>query len=156
MKALTVFSRRSEVKDGRASHCKACTAAKRLTNREKESDYGAAYYRANKERVRARHTVWYAAWSAARPELAALLQKARNSVSRAVRSGKLAKATDCQHCGRSDVRITAAHRNYEPPYLDVLWLCWPCHMRWDHAEPKMFGQNYDDAIADAQRVGVAF
>jgi hypothetical protein len=55
------------------------------------------------------------------------IQAARQSVKRAVRSGKLIKQP-CECCG-SDHAIRAHHDDYGKP-LDVRWLCAACHFEW--------------------------
>lgn len=51
---------------------------------------------------------------------------ARGKVSRAIRSGKLAKPARCSRCRKPSKRLEAHHADYAKP-LDVTWLCDPCH-----------------------------
>jgi hypothetical protein len=56
-------------------------------------------------------------------------RKAQNSVSNAVRDGKLDKPTTCQECGtevETSRHLHAHHEDYSKP-LDVVWLCTACH-----------------------------
>lgn len=61
---------------------------------------------------------------------------ARNKVYRAIKSGKLVKATECSQCG-SIHRIQAHHIDYSKP-LEVVWLCRTCHTN-EHS--KYFKQD---------------
>ena len=52
-------------------------------------------------------------------------QKARWTLTNALRSGKLVKADACSKCGK-DGLIDGHHPDYSKP-LEVLWLCRRCH-----------------------------
>ena len=52
-----------------------------------------------------------------------------------LRAGNVTRPAACEECGATGRKIEAAHRDYSRP-LDVRWLCRPCHVRWDKAEPK--------------------
>jgi hypothetical protein len=54
--------------------------------------------------------------------------RARNAVSRALRTGRLVRASSCSACGRTERKLQAHHADYARP-LDVIWLCSPCHKR---------------------------
>ena len=73
-------------------------------------------------------------WTAKDPERTRVIKRVGMNVAYAVKTGKLTKPTKCEQCG-SEKRITAAHESYDRP-LDVRWLCWPCHVKWDHEKPK--------------------
>lgn len=69
------------------------------------------------------------------------IRSAGKVVQRALQMGTLTRPSVCEECGSTgeDTRrpITAAHHDYSKP-LDVRWLCWTCHKRWDHASPKIW------------------
>lgn len=60
---------------------------------------------------------------------------AQRLVSYHIEVGNIVRPNCCENCGRTDVKIEAAHKDYSRP-LDVRWLCRSCHVRWDKAEPK--------------------
>lgn len=59
---------------------------------------------------------------------------ARDAVNKAVKSGRLIK-TPCVDCG-STKRIEGHHPDYSKP-LDVIWLCWKCHIE-RHVLERLF------------------
>jgi len=63
-----------------------------------------------------------------------MMYRAATRVYEAIKRGLLTRPLSCEACGAVR-RITAAHADYARP-LDVRWLCWPCHCRWDAVEPK--------------------
>jgi hypothetical protein len=63
-----------------------------------------------------------------------MMHRAATRVRAAIKRGLLTRPLSCEQCGTVR-RITAAHADYARP-LDVRWLCWPCHCRWDAGEPK--------------------
>lgn len=54
--------------------------------------------------------------------------RARDALRYAVRSGRIAKPSSCQDCGRSDLVIHGHHHDYAKP-LEVVWVCRLCHSR---------------------------
>jgi hypothetical protein len=57
--------------------------------------------------------------------------RVRKMVSRAIKSGKIKKADNCEHCGLEVPRdkpheLQAHHEDYSRP-LEVEWLCYGCH-----------------------------
>jgi hypothetical protein len=50
-------------------------------------------------------------------------------------AGHITRSSSCEHCGRSDKKIEAAHKDYDRA-LDVLWLCISCHRKYDRESPK--------------------
>ena len=59
---------------------------------------------------------------------------AHERVHRAIKAGKLVRPTVCPQCG-AERFIEAAHLNYTG-WMDIIWLCRPCHRRFDAANPK--------------------
>lgn len=56
--------------------------------------------------------------------------KARAAVYRALAKGTLIKPKQCQDCGAEAKIIEGHHETYEEGrYLEVVWLCKPCHRR---------------------------
>jgi hypothetical protein len=54
--------------------------------------------------------------------------KAGYMLRNAVRDGRIEKPTSCTECGDVDKKIQAHHHSYEEKHwLDVVWLCEPCH-----------------------------
>lgn len=65
-------------------------------------------------------------------------RRAHSHVAYLLRSGKLTRPDRCEDCGEDwgeAKRIEAAHYTYAEP-ARVRWLCRPCHVRWDKAQPK--------------------
>lgn len=55
-------------------------------------------------------------------------QRARWSVKRSIKAGKLFRPTSCQTCG-CNCHPDAHHCDYSKP-TDVMWLCKSCHVEW--------------------------
>ncbi len=121
IKALAEFYPHPMMGDGHLNKCRSCTREDVRKNREARADYYAEY-----DRLR-----YLAAGHRSPPEVRA----SHNAVKRAIRAGLLVRASACEECGRTDARLDGAHFNYTEP-LRVRWLCRPCHVTWDSAEPK--------------------
>ncbi len=52
--------------------------------------------------------------------------RAREALRYAVQSGRIAKPSTCQDCGRTDLQLHGHHHDYTKPF-DVTWLCSRCH-----------------------------
>lgn len=63
-----------------------------------------------------------------------LMSKVSQIVFHAVKAGTLVRPGTCSKCGCSG-KIEAAHSDYTKP-LEVIWLCQPCHRKWDSDTPK--------------------
>lgn len=74
-------------------------------------------------------------WQERFPERYRLTKRAHWMIHEAVERGRLIRPSACEECGTAEVAIDAAHADYSKP-LDVRWLCKPCHLAWDRAEPK--------------------
>lgn len=90
------------------------------------AEYHRQWRMANPEKARG--------WTTRNPERARTTWRAANRVRRALARGDLVRPDACEACGAVR-KIGAAHADYDRP-LDVRWLCYPCHNRWDHAHPK--------------------
>jgi hypothetical protein len=131
---LTAFYRHAQMADGHLSKCGDCTRADVKRHRLQNLDEIRTYDRqrsayAQRKALRERVT---ADWRAAHPDGA----KAQAIANIAVRDGKLQRVTECEGCGRDDVRIEKHHPDYSEP-LFVVWLCKPCHAIADKLRRKM-------------------
>lgn len=139
-KPTTDFHRRSDRPngDGFKSPCKTCRAARYAQNREKAAAQWASWYARNQQARAASEAERARSWRNSHPAERYLLDRARDTVRKAIKRGILRRPEVCEQCGQTR-RIQAAHWSYEPErWLDVRWLCRPCHARWDAAEPKLF------------------
>jgi hypothetical protein len=147
-KPLDAFPPNRAQRDGRQSRCYPChreyMALYRARHRASLVAYARSYYRAHPDRwhydpsrindeQKRRYT---SAWRADHPEWVRLLNRANNTVRRALKDGRLVKERACEACGATNRKIAGAHHDYTRP-LDVVWLCYPCHSRWDAADPKL-------------------
>ena len=120
-KELTEFHKRGDTPSGYASHCKPCRNGHNRTY-SKTGDV--------RRRARVSHKKWYHSEHGQEyvKECAKTDNyKARTAVSNAVRLGNLTKSP-CAKCG--EVKVEAHHWSYEKKHwLDVMWLCVPCHAK---------------------------
>lgn len=76
-------------------------------------------------------------WVEANPERRRMHYRANMAVAYAIRKGRLVRPNTCESCGNDNIKITAAHYDYNPEnYLKVRWLCHHCHGKWDNSDPK--------------------
>lgn len=148
VRPLGEFAPDKRRRDGKQSHCRPCQrvygAQYRPLHRDRMRTYSKAYYRANPERWQydasavnlAQKRQYTQAWRQSHPGWVQLLNRANNAVRRALKTGRLVRPQTCQHCGATGRKIAGAHHDYTRP-LEVTWLCYPCHSRWDHADPKL-------------------
>jgi len=107
--------------DGRLGKCKDCTKVDVQENRRAKRGYYDAYDRARYHESKPARMAIIEAAREKYPEKA----KARWTLHNAVKRGRLAKPSTCQHCSVVG-RIEGHHQDYSKP-LDVMWLCKPCH-----------------------------
>lgn len=79
--------------------------------------YRAAWYQANRERVKARNVIYRESHTVERA--------AQHAVEKAIIGGRLTKPTRCTDCSKG-APLEAHHDDYAKP-LDVRWLCRSCH-----------------------------
>lgn len=128
VKPLEAFGRHLGGRRGRRVHCKIClrdgrrkpqamSPEHRQRQRERLLD---PQYRASQQQASKRSRKRY-------PQAIAAAQ----AVAKAVRSGRLQKATTCQALGCSSTRsIQGHHRSYDHRHrFEVAWLCASCHKR---------------------------
>lgn len=72
---------------------------------------------------------------------AAAKDRARTTLIKAVKSGKVQRPTCCSACG-SGYRVQGHHPDYSKP-LQVVWLCSDCHLLLHH--PTAFRQLAQEA-----------
>ena len=130
-KTLTLndFYKCKSTKDGLASACKKCSVRlykeyrhKNIeASREKKRKYYITYYAANRERLllKAKNR------KRNRPH-----ERARDTLSKAVKRGHIKKPNKCSDCGfvLDKKKIHGHHHDYSKP-LDVVWLCRSCHWK---------------------------
>lgn len=130
-KPLDQFNRTKANPGGYRYDCRECSRAKfrawKLANPGKHQESRLRWRAAHPERVREinrrhaqRHRQKYG-----------LESRARDAVNHALANGLLVRLW-CARCMKDDGRIEAHHHSYaERDWLDVTWLCHPCH-RWLH------------------------
>lgn len=64
-------------------------------------------------------------------ECYAIIQRARDWLNAAVRSGELIKPTHCERCNKKR-KLHGHHEDYTKP-LDVNWVCYKCHHKYYHS-----------------------
>jgi hypothetical protein len=71
-----------------------------------------------------------ARWRARNPTAVRRIRDAGHAVEAALKRGKLRKPKACEDCGKRGRVEGHHHKGYAPEYwLDVLWLCAPCHAK---------------------------
>lgn len=101
------------------------TPAGRITQKKYATSKHGKKYRKEYQRFYSLHR-WHE-----RPEERAKIQ-ARAAVYHAVRAGYLKKPEKCERCGIPCKRLEAHHHDYQQHnWLNVQWLCNPCHKEAD-------------------------
>lgn len=122
-KPLSEFYRHRQMADGHLNKCKECTKHDVAGHREKNIDAVREYDRRRgrtAERI-ALNTARTARYRKDHPDRYAAHRKA----GRAAATGRIAKATTCEVCGKGG-RLEKHHPNYDEPLL-VVFLCPACH-----------------------------
>lgn len=69
--------------------------------------------------------------------------KARDALTIARRNFTLITPENCEHCGKTGIRIEGHHWSYLPEHwLDVIWLCTSCHGK-EHKRLNALGRDPD-------------
>jgi hypothetical protein len=138
-KPLEQFYRHKMMADGHLNKCRDCTCKDvrhhRLDNPEKVRAYDRERAK-QPHRIEKRMKLYYRDREEHPDRL-----KARNTLSNAVRDGRVAKRP-CAFCATTE-KLEAHHHDYAKP-LDVTWLCKPCHRRF-HALERMATYRRDEA-----------
>jgi transcription elongation factor Elf1 len=133
------FPRDRKGRGGLSARCKACAYAYHARWHRENTAYVAqkrsGWYHANRTRVIASEAHRSRAWILANQEKYRLCRRGNDAIYKAIKRGVLIRPTTCESCGIFG-KIEAAHSDYSRP-IDVRWLCRSCHVRWDHAEPKL-------------------
>lgn len=109
--------------NGLSNQCRECHTDGSIRTRDPERTRIAR--RQSMRRSRARHLEEHRARDRARVRPYDEKVKARNTLNRAVRSGKITRPASCTECG--DIgKVAAHHPDYAKP-LAVIWLCYLCH-----------------------------
>ena len=137
---LTEFYKHSGMADGHLGKCKGCTKKDTKDNITKNHDYYLEYDRtratlphrkaANKlysqtDEGKAVCRKAKAKWA----EANVIKRAAQFLVRRAIVSGKLTKATNCEDCGIKHDRLHGHHDDYNYPLM-IRYLCPKCHSKW--------------------------
>jgi hypothetical protein len=130
VKPLYQFYPHRQMGDGHLNKCKECTkldSAARISVMKRIPEWVMMERARCRLKQKVRRSIYgptplnraaVQAWSLRNPQK----RKAQYAASNAVRDGRLARKTACEHCGASGVRIQKHHPDYSKP-LDVLWLC---------------------------------
>ena len=123
-KPLTEFYKHAQMGDGHLNKCKECT---KLDVSKNYRDNVEHYRNYDRERFtqpgrKAQLKTYHQRRRKKYPERYA----AHVAVCNAVRDGRLTRPDTCTKCG-STTKIQGHHPDYSKP-LDVVWLCYRCHM----------------------------
>jgi len=135
-------------RDGFTSYCRKCnraqTRAWTAANFERHKKTSKDWAKKNPEKIVAASIRYHIAhpevqqqWRAAHPQCipAAVAKwkarhpeavKAHDIAKCAVRSGRLMRPTNCEHCGKPSRKLHKHHKDYTRP-LDVIFVCPHCH-----------------------------
>lgn len=138
-KPLSEFYKHKGMADGHLNKCKSCTRSDVKAHRERNVDHVRQYERGrNKLPHRAEARRKYSKTDAGKESKAKRNAryrdrhperiKARTAVRGAIRDGRLIRPSACECCGEP-CAPHAHHWSYkEDNWLDVEWLCVPCHI----------------------------
>lgn len=121
-KPLDEFYRHPQMGDGHLGKCKNCTKLDMLIDRHTKPrvrEYDRQ--RSSLPHRVALRTKIAKAWAEKYPAR----KRAQTAATRAVKDGRLPRATKCEGCGLPR-KLQKHHHDYSRPLL-VVWLCKPCH-----------------------------
>lgn len=126
-KPLTSFYKHPFASQGRDTTCAECRKAFIRANRAARIEYYRAYDRSRaKDPKRVQARVEYAkANPKPRPEPDPVKRKARQTLSNALRDGKIERPSQCDVCA-TPCKPHGHHDDYTKS-LDVIWCCTACH-----------------------------
>lgn len=149
-KPLDEFYPRSDRPGHRRPECRSCGMRRKMrweaANPEKSDAIARRYRASHPNEIAERKARWAsahpgamqqhrAAWDALNAGRLAPARQAWARVRYAKQTGALQPPDSCEDCGVGGLPLDAAHSDYSCP-LDVRWLCRPCHVKWDKAQPK--------------------
>lgn len=151
VKPLTDFYRHPRMADGHLNKCIQCARMDVARRVASKSATDVAWVASERERQRKKQAGYRLAGLAA-PTTKEIRDRwnernkhkraAHFAMQRAIRSGKLIRASSCEQCGATG-RIEGHHTDYSKP-LDVQWLCVSCHGKTRHKPlPKFVPSEFD-------------
>ena len=137
---LTEFYKHPKMTDGHLGKCKSCTKKDVKDNILKNHDYYLEYDRTrsllpHRKEANKLYSQTDAGRDSARKskekwaEANVIKRAAQLLVRRAIVSGKLTKAYNCEECGIKHDRLHGHHDDYNYPLM-IRYLCPKCHSKW--------------------------
>ena len=135
-KPLVEFYKHKQMGDGHLNKCKSCTK-KDAGNHRKLNIEKIREYDRSRSTLQHRVELRKSTCKKYREEYPDRY-KAHCKVSNALRDGRLVRPERCDMCG-TECNPHAHHWSYlEEHWLDVEWLCVPCHTEWHHERQTKF------------------
>lgn len=129
VKSLTDFYKHKAMKDGHLNKCKTCTKDDARKHRDDNLEKVKEYDRNRPNKVE--RSVAFASYVKDRRSQDQDFKdklSSRSAVSNALRDNRLVRPESCEHCQKSYDTLEGHHWSYkEEHWLDVIWLCVPCH-----------------------------
>ena len=113
--------------------------------RENNREHKREYERQRRERYPEEYKNRSLEYQQRNPEEVKVAARARQRIYQLIKDGLLSRPKRCTWCDETHSNIEAAHHNYDLS-LDVIWLCKPCHSKWDYEMPKLFGDSEVDIV----------
>jgi hypothetical protein len=133
----------------RQSLCKTCSREHVRRYRAEHPGYAADASRKWSEKYPGRASEQTFRWRAANTERVRIAKRAQARIKYEIATGKMLRGSVCEQCCATDCAIEAAHVDYSKP-LEVLWLCRPCHRRFDNHDPKALKSLASGQLIDAE------
>lgn len=106
--------------------------------RENNKEHKRKYEKQRRERYPEEYKKRSIAYQSKNPEEVKVAARARQKIYQSIKDGLLSRPEKCTWCDETHSHIEAAHHDYNLPF-DIIWLCKPCHAKWDYELPKLFG-----------------